>query len=65
MPDERRPDAVAALSCVRGRRVLVAEDEYLLAEDLRAALEQQGAEVMGPVAKMKGMPRVLSTSATG
>jgi CheY-like chemotaxis protein len=36
-------------SSLRGRRVLVVEDEYLLAEDLREGLEGQGAEVLGPV----------------
>jgi CheY-like chemotaxis protein len=39
-------------SSLRGRRVLVVEDEYMLAEDLRADLERQGAEVMGPVASV-------------
>lgn len=33
-----------------GRRVLVVEDEYLLADDLAAALSRAGAEVVGPVA---------------
>lgn len=37
------------LSWLRGRRVLVVEDEYLLAEDLRQDLEDQGADVLGPV----------------
>ena len=37
---------------VRGRRILVVEDEYMLAEDLREDLESQGAEVMGPVASV-------------
>jgi CheY-like chemotaxis protein len=37
------------LSWLRGRRVLVVEDEYMLAEDLRRDLENQGAEVLGPV----------------
>ena len=36
-------------SSLQGRRVLVVEDEYMLAEDLREALESQGAEVVGPV----------------
>ena len=40
----------AALASLKGRRVLVVEDEYMLAEDLREGLESQGAEVMGPVA---------------
>lgn len=33
-----------------GRRILVVEDEFLIAEDLRLALEDLGAEVIGPVA---------------
>ena len=32
-----------------GRRVLVLEDEYYLADDLRSALERLGAVVVGPV----------------
>ena len=35
---------------LRGRRVLVVEDEYVVAEDLREELLRWGAEVMGPVA---------------
>lgn len=34
---------------LRGRHVLIVEDEYLLAEDLRMTLERFGAEVLGPV----------------
>jgi CheY-like chemotaxis protein len=33
-----------------GRRLLVAEDEYLVAADLAGALEDLGAEVIGPAA---------------
>jgi len=32
-----------------GRRLLIVEDEYLLAEDMRQALEAAGATVIGPV----------------
>jgi len=32
-----------------GRRVLIVEDEYFLADDLGRALAQLGAEVLGPV----------------
>lgn len=35
---------------IRGRRILVVEDEFLIAEELRDALEELGAEVIGPVA---------------
>lgn len=33
---------------LHGRRVLVVEDEYLIATDLCDALEKHGAEVIGP-----------------
>jgi CheY-like chemotaxis protein len=36
----------------RGRRILVVEDEYLIAVDLSEALEELGAEVVGPVANV-------------
>jgi CheY-like chemotaxis protein len=42
----RKPLAGANL---RGLRLLVVEDEYLLAEDLRQSLERLGVEVLGPV----------------
>lgn len=32
------------------RRILVVEDEYLLADDLRKLLDREGATVVGPVA---------------
>lgn len=35
---------------LRGKAVLVVEDEYFIAQDLRAALEAAGAIVVGPVA---------------
>ncbi|MCO6050382.1 response regulator [Mesorhizobium sp. RP14(2022)] len=34
---------------LRGRRILVIEDEYMLADDLRRAFEEQGSTVVGPV----------------
>jgi DNA-binding LytR/AlgR family response regulator len=36
-----------------GRRVLVVEDEYLIAEDLREQLEASGAQVIGPVGHLE------------
>ena len=49
MPDTSPTPSSSPLASLRGRRVLVAEDEYMLAEDLRAELERVGALVLGPV----------------
>lgn len=38
---------------LRGRRVLVVEDEYLIAEELRQQLEDSGADVIGPVGHLE------------
>ena len=35
--------------CLTGRRVLVVEDEFFIADDLARALTALGAEVVGPV----------------
>ena len=50
MPEPAPSSTALALASLRGRRVLVVEDEYLLAEDLREVLEHHGAKVLGPVA---------------
>ena len=34
---------------LRDRRILVVEDEYMLAEELRSDLSERGATVIGPV----------------
>ena len=39
----------AGTGTLAGRRVLVVEDEYLLADDMAQALRKLGAEVVGPV----------------
>ena len=38
---------------LRGRRVLVVEDDYFLADDMKAEFERAGAEVLGPVGRVK------------
>lgn len=43
MLDPHRPQSL------RGRRILVVEDDYLIADDLCDTLEAQGATVLGPV----------------
>lgn len=37
---------------LRGKRILVVEDEYFLAADLHRALERQGAVALGPVGEL-------------
>ena len=36
----------------RGRRILVIEDEYMLADELRSELEREGAVVIGPAGRL-------------
>jgi DNA-binding response OmpR family regulator len=36
-----------------GKRILIVEDEYLIASDLAQAIGNTGAEVVGPVADLK------------
>jgi len=44
---EPRPDAL------RGRRLLVVEDDYLIAVDLARDLARRGAEVVGPAGSVR------------
>jgi ActR/RegA family two-component response regulator len=44
-------------SVLAGKLVLVVEDEYFVADDLRQALVRRGADVVGPVARVEaGLP---------
>lgn len=38
---------------LQGRRILVVEDEYLIADELRKELERAGAIAIGPVSTLK------------
>lgn len=40
------------LDLLAGRRILVAEDDYFIAQDLACALEEAGALVVGPAASL-------------
>jgi CheY-like chemotaxis protein len=39
----------ASARSIQGRRVLLVEDEYLIAEDLRRSFRDAGAMILGPV----------------
>jgi ApbE superfamily uncharacterized protein (UPF0280 family) len=46
--------SACAPDVLRGRRVLVVEDQYLIAEEMRRAVERLGGRVVGPVASVEG-----------
>lgn len=48
---------------LRGRRVLVVEDEYYLADDLSRALAEAGAQVLGPVGALADAEAALEAGA--
>lgn len=43
---------------LHGRRVLVVEDSYLIAQELTEALEREGADVIGPVSTLEDARRL-------
>jgi DNA-binding response OmpR family regulator len=47
------------MSDLYGRIILVAEDEYFIAEDVARALEREGADVLGPVGTLGGALTLL------
>ena len=46
---------------LKGQRVLVVEDEYLLASYLAEALEENGASVLGPVGSVRDAMSLLDS----
>ena len=46
---------------IEGRRVLVVEDEFLIAEDIRQQLESLGARVLGPVPRVTAALRLIDS----
>lgn len=49
----------SALSPLQGKRVLVIEDEYMIADDLACELRDAGAEVVGPAASLPQAMRAI------
>jgi CheY-like chemotaxis protein len=47
---------------LKGRRILVVEDEYLIAADLVRSLRDHGAEVVGPAPTVERAMRLLEAS---
>jgi DNA-binding NtrC family response regulator len=48
---------------LRGTRILVVEDEYLLADDLNNALADAGAHVLGPAASVEDATALIGNEA--
>lgn len=46
---------------IQGRRVLVVEDDHMVADELRHGLETLGARVLGPVPHVAGALRMLAS----
>jgi ActR/RegA family two-component response regulator len=46
---------------LRGKRLLVVEDEFLIATDLARSLEDDGVDVIGPVGSIDDALKLIST----
>jgi DNA-binding LytR/AlgR family response regulator len=57
------PDAEPA-AILLGLRILVVEDEYMVADELRRDLAEHGVEVVGPAAKVSEVLRFLAVAGT-
>ncbi|PTQ13605.1 hypothetical protein CLG96_04520 [Sphingomonas oleivorans] len=53
----------AFVDCVAGRRILIVEDEYILADDMKRGLKQHGAIIVGPVPGGAEAEAMLATEA--
>jgi DNA-binding response OmpR family regulator len=59
--DESKMRSVAK-SALAGRRILIVEDEFFLADDLKQILREQHVHVLGPVPTMSEALRVMNDS---
>lgn len=60
----RPENQLSGAQSLEGQRVLVVEDEFFIADDLAQALRQQGAEVIGPIARLGAAMAALSAPGT-
>lgn len=49
------------ITALRGRRILVVEDDYMMAHDLAGELQAAGAEVLGPVPSIGAALQLLDS----
>ena len=49
---------------LKGRRILIVEDEYLIADDLAKAIGEAGGEVVGPVPTVEDASRLIQQEST-
>jgi hypothetical protein len=54
--------AAARMTDLRGRRILIVEDEYLVADDLARDLRSLGAEIVGPIGTLAAAADLLVTA---
>jgi ActR/RegA family two-component response regulator len=52
--------STAERGCLRGMKILIAEDEWLLADTLAVLVEEEGARVIGPCPTTQDAIRMLS-----
>jgi CheY-like chemotaxis protein len=53
------PKLTRERAAMLGRRILVVEDEYFLADDISRALRSLGADIAGPVGDLEDAIRIL------
>jgi DNA-binding NtrC family response regulator len=61
-PEARLFDGIPANRKLDGMRVLIVEDEYFIADELRRLLAAQGAEVLGPASDISDAAAILAGS---
>lgn len=66
MPSEHffSPEPGARTKVLRGRRLLVVENDYMLATDLAEALRAHGAKVIGPASRAEDALELIASADT-